>query len=66
VGKELYDIELPFGEITKIVVSGDTAAWTKDSDFDVLSANPVKVQGEGKTVLFIAKDGKISKKEIQL
>ncbi|MBQ8606399.1 MAG: hypothetical protein IJ408_06635 [Clostridia bacterium] len=66
VGKEVYDISLPFGEITKIVVSGDTAAWPKDSDFDVLSANPVKVQGEGKTTLYIAKDGKVTKEEIEL
>lgn len=66
VGKDIYDIELPFGEITKIVVSGDTAVWPKDCDFDVLSAKPVKLQGEGKTTLYIAKDGKITEEEISL
>ena len=66
VGTERYDIELPFGEITKIVVSGNVAAWPKDSDFDVLSAAPLKVQGEGETTVFIAKDGKIIKEKIQL
>ena len=66
VGKDIYDIELPFGEITKIVVSKDTAVWPKDSDFDVLCAEPVKVQGEGKTTIYIAKDGKLTEKEITL
>ena len=53
IGKNIYDIELAFGDITKIVVSGDTAAWPKDCDFDVLSASPLKVQGEGKTTIYI-------------
>ena len=66
IGSDVYDIELPFGEITKIVVSGNTAVWPKDCDFDVLSADPIKVQGEGSTTISIAKDGKLTKEEISL
>ena len=66
VGKDLYDLELCFGEITKIVIKDGTAVWTKDSDFDVLSASPVKVQGEGETTVYIAKNGKIEKHEIKI
>ena len=66
VGKDLYDLKLEFGEITKIVVKDGVAVWTKDNDFDVLSANPVKVQGEGETTVYIAKNGKISQREIKI
>ena len=66
IGAHLYDLKLHFGEITKIVVSDDTAVWTKDSDFDVLSVKPVKVQGEGETTVYIARGGKIEKREIKI
>jgi hypothetical protein len=66
VGDDLYDLKLRFGEITKIVVKNGVAVWTKDSDFEVLSADPVKVQGEGETTVYIAKNGKIEARQIKI
>ncbi|MBQ8606401.1 MAG: hypothetical protein IJ408_06645 [Clostridia bacterium] len=66
VGADLYDLKLRFGEITKIVINDGVAVWTKDTDFEVLSASPVKVQGEGETTVYIAKDGKIFENEIKI
>ena len=66
IGAHLYDLSLRFGEITKIVVSDDTAVWTENSDFDVISAKPVKVQGEGETTVYIARGGEIEKVQIKI
>ena len=66
VGDDLYELSLDFGVITKIVVKDNVAAWAENPDFDVLSVEPVKVQGYGKSVVNIAKDGKVERKEINL
>ena len=66
VGADLYDLKLRFGEITKIVIKDGVAVWTKDTDFEVLSASPVKVQGEGETTVYIAKGGKVDARQIKL
>ena len=66
VGEYNYDICLDFAKITKIVVKDGIAVWTKDSDFDVLSVTPIKVQGEGETTVFIAKDGKTDAVKIKI
>ncbi len=66
VGEELYDLKLTFGEITKITVKDSVAVWCADSDFDVVSVNPVKVQGEGETTVFIAKGGKVEQIKIKI
>ena len=66
VGEHCYNLELRFGEITKIDVNGSVAVWPKDSSFEVLSAKPVKVQGVGDTTVFVAEDGKITAKQISI
>ena len=66
VGDNAYNLELKFGEITKIVAKGSLAVWPKDSAFEVLSAEPIKVQGVGETTVYVAKDGKITEKNIKI
>ena len=66
VGDNTYNLELRFGEITKIVAKGSLAVWPKDSAFEVLSAEPIKVQGVGETAVYVAKDGKITEKNIKI
>ena len=57
---------MPFCEPIKIVVSGDTAAWTENSDAEVLfvSENEIKVQGYKNTSLCIVHNGVLEKKEL--
>lgn len=63
VGDNLYPLSLKFGDITKIVVKNGVAVWPENTDAEILSVEPLTVQGSGKTAVFIAKDGKIIKKE---
>ena len=66
IGKDLYDISLNFGAITKIVVKDGIAAWPAEEDFEVLSVNPVKVQGDGRTTVYIAGGGTVAEKTIDI
>ena len=59
VGAHCYDVLLPFGSITKIVVNDGAAAWPEDDAFEVLSvsAREVVLQGAGSTVLCVGMEG---------
>ena len=61
-----YPLEVPFCEPIKIVVSGDTAAWTENSDAEVLVVceKEIKVQGYKSTSLCIVHNGVLEKKEL--
>ena len=54
------------GVITKIVVKNGIAAWPEKEDFEILSVNPVKVQGEGKTTVYIAEGGTVAEKTVDI
>ncbi len=55
-----YPISLRFSEPVKIVINGDTAAWTDCADADVLSVGEtIKVQGIGSCVLSIVRNGEL-------
>lgn len=66
MGKDMYDISLEFGVITKIVVKNGIAVWPEKEDFEILSVNPVKVQGEGKTTVYIAAGGTVAEKTVDI
>ncbi len=59
VGKHRYTAHLPFGVMTKCVVSDGCAAWPHTEDGEVLSVanDAVRVQGVGKVVFTLAKNG---------
>lgn len=63
IGKEKYCVEFPFGVMIKCVCNDTCAAWAESEDGEVLSVseNLVRVQGTGKVVFCIAKNGNVEK-----
>lgn len=63
INNDIYDIELNFGEILKIVADKDFATWTESKSSEILYVDDKKaiVQGCDKDSLFVAKNGKIKK-----
>ena len=62
VGSYRYEIRLPFGRLVKIAVCGDRAVWAdnEDAELTVTEDRDVRVEGMGRTVVFAAKNGKVS------
>lgn len=60
VGKEQYPMSLPFGQIRKLVVSGDVAAWTVEDTAEVVSVTEgeITVQGRGFVTLRVVRNGR--------
>lgn len=57
MGDDNYEISLNFWEITKIVARDGMAAWPEDPAFEVLSTQPLTVQGKGCTTVYFAENG---------
>ena len=59
VGKDHYDVTLPFGVLLKCVSDGESAAWAESEDGEVLSLRDgtATVQGTGCVTFSIAKNG---------
>ena len=66
VGRNKYDIDVPFGSMLKIVVKDDVAVWSEDEsvDFLLITANIVTLQGYGKTKIKVARAGTLVEREI--
>lgn len=66
LGGHRYLINIKFGEMLKVVVKGNVAAWTSDDSADVLeiSDNFVRVQGTGTTKLSIVKNDNLVEQNI--
>ena len=68
VGDVCHPLSLKFGEITKIVAKGNVAAWPDDQNFEILSVsdNSVTVQGAGRCVINIIRNGKHITKKVDI
>ncbi len=66
VGKNRYDIDVPFGSMLKIVVKDSVAAWSEDESVEILliTGNIITLQGYGKTKIKIAYNGNLTEREI--
>ena len=65
VGKDIYEVGVPFGTMVKVVVKDGVAAWIVSEDAVVLDiADTISVSGTGTHTLYHAKDGKVEKKNI--
>ena len=66
VGEHRYGVELPFGVMLKCVTRGDVLAYPHTEDGEVLSidGDTVRVQGVGKVLFTVAKNG--TKKTVEL
>ncbi len=66
VGRDKYDIDVPFGSMLKIVVKDNIAVWSEDESVEILliTANIITLQGYGKTKINIAHGGKVALREI--
>lgn len=65
-GTKKYAIDIKFGEMLKIVINDNIAAWTNDDTADVLEIcdDFVKLQGIGSTKLCMVKNGNLLEKNI--
>ena len=61
VGDFKYTLNIKFGEMRKVVVSGDMAVWADNEDIELNSANGsgVEIKGVTDANLFIASNGKV-------
>ncbi|MBO5347559.1 MAG: hypothetical protein J6A45_05445, partial [Lachnospiraceae bacterium] len=61
VGDFKYTLSIKFGEMRKVVVSGDMAVWADNEDIELNSANgsSVEIKGVTDANLFIASNGKV-------
>ena len=68
LGSREYSVDVSYGTMIKVVASDNVAAWFNSEDNDVLSISDgcVTVQGCRKGELFVAKDGKVDKIEVDL
>ncbi len=59
IGKQRYEIKLPFGVMIKCVVNNDIAVWPHSENGEVLGihGDEVRLQGTGKLVFTVAKGG---------
>ena len=66
VGDFKYNIEIPFGTMLKIAVSGNKAvfSYNEDAELNFINDRTLNVQGIGDIDLFIASDNVISKKAL--
>ena len=57
----LYNIEMPFGKIVKIVTDGNTLVWPEDelNEVVLLKDNSFTAQGEGKGSFYVACGGNV-------
>ena len=60
VGHDKYNVDVPYGQLIKTAVFGDTAVYPLDDSAEVVSidCDRVTVQGIGKTDFVLCRDGK--------
>lgn len=61
-----YEVELPFGCITKLVTTGQNAVWSADENVDLISidGHQICVQGYGKGTVHVITDKGAYEKEL--
>lgn len=61
-----YKIDVKFGSLIKIVTKEGVSVWCEEQEFEIIevSTNAIKVQGEGKGHLKVAKDGVVTEYEL--
>jgi len=66
VGENKYDVTMPFGVMIKAVSDGCAAAWAESEDGEVMSVKDgtVTVQGTGRVSFCLARNGIVTKVEI--
>lgn len=64
--RQKYQMDIPFGQMLKVVAKENSAAWTSNDSSDVLELNEdcVKVQGTGTTELFVVRNGDLKVQNI--
>ncbi|MBQ9997671.1 MAG: hypothetical protein IJP19_01485 [Clostridia bacterium] len=63
-----FDLEIPFGTMVKVVSKDNVAAWIVSEDAVVtdVNNNVISVVGSGTHTLYVAKDGVLTTKDIDL
>lgn len=58
-----FNLEIPFGEIVKLSYADNIIVWPETDDTEIISVSKDRftVQGEGKKIVFVVKDGKTEK-----
>lgn len=61
VGKDKYDLSIPFGLPIRVTVKNNIAAWSENTSMEILHINEniITVQGYGKCVIKVASNGNI-------
>ncbi len=66
IGRDSFDISVPFGKMLKVVAKDSIAVWSEDQSIDVLliSGNIVTLGGYGKSSIRYIKNGELKVREI--